>query len=508
MNDERAKELGKCFASYIYFTNNYVKIYDSVESAWIPFVLWPDQEELLKKIHSNQLTIILKARQLGISWLSLAYALWNVVFRPIAAVSLFSRRDNEALYMLSNDRLRGMYNNLPLWMKGRLAATTDSGHEWILNSGSAVRAFPTSAGDGYVSTLAIVDEADLAPDLNKLMRSVKPTIDNGGKLILLSRTDKSQPESEFKRIYRAAKAGDNGWAHLFIPWNSHPGRDQEWYTRQRKDILSRTGSLDDLYEQYPATDNEALAARELDKRIPPKWIEACFEEMKGIRVKGSPSVPGLVIFKAPETGKRYVLGADPAEGNPTSDDSSLHVIDVGNGEECAVMAGKFEPDVFASYLSQVSYFYNYAPAMVERNNHGHAVLQWLEEHARRTRLLPGHDAESKKKEKPVVGKPRRKNKPGWLTSKLGKAILYTICTEHFRNCANFDEEPIVSTIVLHDYITYTQLCSIEGANLSAPEGLADDRATSYALAQAGRDQMKVKSDPGGVIIATTSGWGF
>lgn len=508
VTEERAKELGKCYDSYLYFIDNYVMIYDSVESGWIPFHLWDAQRELLKQIHVNQLTIILKARQLGISWLSLAYALWSVVYRPIAAVALFSRRDNEALYMLSNDRLRGMYNHLPLWMKGRLRAETDSGHEWILSSGSAVRAFPTSAGDGYVSTLAIVDEADLAPDLNKLMRSVKPTIDNGGKLILLSRTDKSQPESEFKRIYRASKTGENGWSHLFIPWYAHPGRNNEWYQRQRKDILSRTGSLDDLYEQYPATDTEALAARVLDKRIPPMWVEACFDESRGIRAKGSPSLPGLVIFKEPEEGKRYVIGADPAEGNPTSDDSSLHVVDVDKGEECAVMSGKSEPDVFASYLAQVSAYYNHAPALVERNNHGHAVIQWLDEHARRIRLLPGHDAEGKKNEKPVLGKPRRKNKPGWLTSKLGKAILYTICTEHFRVNANYDEEGSVSTVVLHDFKTYTQLVNIEGATLSAPEGLADDRATSYALAIAGREQLKVKSDPGGVIIATAQGWGF
>lgn len=505
MTKERAVEIGKCYDSYLYFIHNYVKIYDSVESNWIPFHLWDAQRDLLKQIHVNQLTIILKARQLGISWLALSYALWNVVFRPIASVGLFSRRDNEALYMLSNDRLRGMYNNLPLWMKGTLVPTTDSGHEWVLSSGSAIRAFPTSAGDGYVNTLAIVDEADLAPDLNKLMRSVKPTIDNGGKLILLSRVDKSVPNSEFKQIYRGAKRGDNGWSYLFLPWSTHPGRDDAWYDRQRRDVMSRTGSLDDLWEQYPATDTEALSSRTLDKRIPPMWIEACYREMKGIRVRESPALFGLTIFLAPEPGVRYVIGADPAEGNPTSDDSSLTVVKVDSGEEVATFSGKFEPDVFAMYLTQISVFYNYAPALVERNNHGHAVIQWLEEHSRRVRLLPGHDAEPKKAPR---GKVRKKNKAGWLTNKLGKAILYTICTEHFRTCANFDEEGGKSTIVLHDFTTYQQLMSIEGATLSAPEGDMDDRATSYSLAQAGRDQLKVKSDGGGVLVSSVRGWGY
>ena len=43
------------------------------------------------------------------------------------------------------------------------------------------------------------------PDLNRLLRRVKPSIDAGGRIMLVSRSDKANPESEFKRIYRAAK---------------------------------------------------------------------------------------------------------------------------------------------------------------------------------------------------------------------------------------------------------------------------------------------------------------
>lgn len=408
--------------------------------------------------------------------------------------------------MLSNDRLRGMFNALPEWIKAGHETITGSGHEWILSNGSAVRAFPTSAGDGYVSTLAIVDEADLSPDLNKLMRSVKPTIDNGGKLILLSRVDKSQPESEFKNIYRGARKDENGWFGVFLPWYSHPARDAAWYERQKKDIMSRTGSLDDLYEQYPATDTEALSARSLDKRIPPMWIEVCYREMIAKPSHRSPSIPGLQVYYEPIPGTRYVLGADPAEGNPTSDDSSLTVVRLDNGEEVAHLSGKFEPSVFASYIRNMSEYYNLASAMVERNNHGHAVIQWLEEHARRVKLLPGHDAEPRKPKK--TGTRRRKIKAGWLTSTLGKSILYTIVTDHFRKSANFDKPEEGSTIVLHNFGTYMQLSSIEGASLSAPEGLHDDKADSYALAQAGRVQLRNSGDTGGLVMGATKGWGF
>jgi len=505
INEERAEQLGICVDNYVHFIHNYCKIYDSISSEWIPFRLWKEQRELLHTIHGNQLTVILKARQLGISWLTLSYALWQVMFRPIAAVSIFSRRETEALYLIGQDRLRGMFNELPAWMKTGHTSVVNSGREWALSTKSAVRAFPTSAGDSYVSTLAIVDEADLSPDLNMLMGAVKPTIDNGGKMVLLSRVNKSEPESEFKAIYRGAVNGENGWVPVFLPWHVNPHRDADWYERQRKDILSRTGALDDLYEQYPATDVEALSEKTLDKRIPPMWLGMCFEPMASILPKGSPSIPGLDIYKAPIPGARYVMGADPAEGNVNSDDSSLTVVDMESGEEQALLAGKFEPAVFSSYIAMVSAYYNYAPALVERNNHGHSVIQWLEEHARRTRLLLGHDAETHKRDRKNRAK-RKAMKKGWLSSTLGKTILYTNCTEFIRTSANVDNPEVGSKKVIHSRSTHDQLASIESATLSAPQGRHDDRADSFALAQTGRKQI---ADIGkGAVLAVTGGKGW
>lgn len=470
---DRAHELGKCYADPIYFVATYCKIYDSVTSDWIPFDLWPAQRQALRVIHDNRLVVILKARQIGLTWVCLGYALWQIIFRPIAAVGLFSRRDTEALYLMGQDRLRGMYRQLPDWMKTGHDPVVDSGHEWALANGSAVRGFPTSAGDSYVSTLAIIDEADLAPDLNRMMRAVKPTIDNGGKLVLLSRVDKSMPNSEFKNIYRAAHAGENGWTPIFLPWSVHPGRNKAWYDAQKRDIESRTGALDDLHELYPSTPSEALAPRSLDKRIHPAWIEACYAEMKPLKhVSGAPSLPGLEIYKPPVLGRKYVIGGDPAEGNPNSDDSALTVVDVVTGEECAVLAGKYEPSTFGGYIKLVSVYYNHAPAMVERNNHGHAVIQWLQDNARRVRLLHGHDWD--------VDTHDKEDKRGWMSSTLGKALLYTECADHFKQNAES------KTIVLHSEASWHQLSSIEGATLRAPDGMHDDRADSYALAIVGR----------------------
>jgi hypothetical protein len=427
------------------------------ESAdWVPFKLWPAQRDAARQFQDHRLVVILKARQLGLTWLALAFALWHVLLHPIATVLVFSRRDDEAVDLLA--RLKGMYKRLPPWLRFQ-RVVKDNDHEWELDNGSRVLAFPSTAGDSYTATLAIIDEADLTPDLDALMRAVKPTIDAGGKMLLVSRADKKKPESSFKKIYRAARAGESDWRPIFLPWNARPDRDAAWYETQRRDVLARTGSLDDLAEQYPTTDLEALSPRSLDKRLLPAWLQQCYVEQRPIDAEGAPAIPGLAVYAVPVPERKYVLGADPAEGNPTSDDSALTVLDCETGEEVAALAGRFEPAVFASHAYVIAKFFNRAAILCERNNHGHAVLLWLRDHGEGVRLLRGKD-----------------DKDGWLSSTLGKTAMYDNCADACKN----------AEVILHSFTTYMQLSSIDGSTLRAPDGQMDDRADGFALAVCGR----------------------
>jgi hypothetical protein len=387
------------------------------------------------------------------TWLMLGYALWLMIFHPIATVLLFSKRDDEAVYLLGDERLRGMYYRLPDWMQAE-RVTTDDRHIFGLSNGSIARAFPTSAGDSYTATFALADEFDLVEDQGGLLNRVKPTIDAGGKMAIISRVDKRTPNSRFKQIYRAAKAGLNSWKAVFLPWNAHPGRTQEWYERQKQDVLAATGALDDLYEQYPETDTQALAGKTLDKRIAAAWLEQCYVEMASLHPTSAPAIPGLSLYRLPEPGVKYAGGVDPAEGNPTSDDSSFTFVDCRTQEEVAHLSGKLQPEVLAAHADTVGTFYNNADLLVERNNHGHTVILWLRDYSPLT-LLYGHD-----------------RKVGWHTTSLSKALLYDRAANTFRD----------GDTILHTFLTQQQLGSIEGATLSAPPGEMDDRAMSYVLA--------------------------
>jgi hypothetical protein len=448
------REILKCRRSPAYFLDTYVKIFDAPTRDWVPFRLWDAQVDTLQEIDLHRLICILKARQLGLTWLVLGYALSQAVLHPAATILLFSRRDDEAVDMLKT-RLRGMYNHLPDWLKVSYFRV-DNDHEWHLSNGSRFLALPTTGGDSYTASLAIVDEADLVPDLEHLMGAVKPTIDAGGRMILLSRPDKSKPQSPFKCIYKAGKETGNQWRSIFLPWNSRPDRDAGWYELQTADIVQRTASLDGVHEQYPASDAEALAPRSLDKRVAAPWLLQCYQERLPLSQlpRSAPSIPGLEVYALPLPGHVYVIGADPAEGNPTSDDSSLTVLDRDSGQEAASLSGKFQPATLAAHADAIGWWYNGAGIMVERNNHGHAVLLWLRDHSKLRRLW-GHD-----------------RKEGWLSNSKGKTLLYDGAADAFRE----------KDTVLHSFATFAQLASIEGSSLRAPQGERDDRADSYALA--------------------------
>jgi hypothetical protein len=460
-NAEHAEAITRCEAETAYFIKTYCQIEDLRAKNWVPFALWPEQERVLREIEASSLrkTIILKARQLGLSWLMLAYALWRMRFRPIERVLIFSYREAEAKDLLK--RLREMHKRLPTWLQ----LQTREGREfednkltWDLSNGSSAKAFPTTGGRSYTASLVIADEADFAPDFGDLLKRVEPTVDASGQLLVLSTVDKDQPESDFKRVYRAATKHENDWHHVFLPWHARPDRSPDWYERQKADKLANTGALDDVYQEYPATPAEALMPRTLNKRIPPEWLNRCQAEATPITPPNAPAIPGLVIYKAPIPGRLYDIGADPAEGLAGGDDSAATVLDHVSGEEVASLAGKIAPDQFASAIDQVGRYFNHAAILVERNNHGHAVISGLRSSPLPLYFEPGREDEE--------------GREGWATTAKSKAELYIVAAHAFRE----------GQTTIHSDETMLQLASIDHATLNAPPGQHDDRAVSYVLA--------------------------
>lgn len=83
----------------------------------------------------------------------------------------------------------------------------------------------------------------------------------------------------------------------------------------------------------------------------------------------------LTVFKAPEKGKKYVIGADVAEGLEGGDSSSARIYMADTMEEVAFFHGKIDPDHFGEVLVELAKIYFEALLIPEVNNMGHTTLE-------------------------------------------------------------------------------------------------------------------------------------
>src|SRR5690606_19196397 len=84
------------------------------EGLAVPFRLWPAQVEVLEAFVHHRRVIVLKARQLGLTWLALAYAAWRMVHRPGYQVVALSKREDDAKELVR--RMAFILRHLPRWM--------------------------------------------------------------------------------------------------------------------------------------------------------------------------------------------------------------------------------------------------------------------------------------------------------------------------------------------------------------------------------------------------------
>ena len=77
----QVKEIIRCGKDPIYFFNKYVKIQHPTKGS-IRFNTYPFQDDCVNDFRSNRFNIVLKSRQLGLSTITAAYAMWMVSLTP------------------------------------------------------------------------------------------------------------------------------------------------------------------------------------------------------------------------------------------------------------------------------------------------------------------------------------------------------------------------------------------------------------------------------------------
>lgn len=233
-----------------YFVQEYVSIEDRDSPAVsIPFHLWPKQIGVLLSFISDRLIQILKARQLGQTWLALAYACWSMIFKPGFSVIALSKTEDDAKELVR--RVKFILSHLPQWMFGgtRWDATKESVTIYHKEP-STLQSFAASenAGRSFTASLLLLDEWAFQQWAREIWRAAFPSINRptGGQVIGLSTIERGT-------LFEELWLGDNGFKKIFLPWTTDPRRTQSWYEETKKQLGDST------LAEYPATVEEAFA---------------------------------------------------------------------------------------------------------------------------------------------------------------------------------------------------------------------------------------------------------
>lgn len=177
------QEYKKCIDDPVYFMKKYVKIQHPVRGT-ISFDLFPFQEETLRLLIKNDLNIILKSRQMGISTLTAAYSLWLMTFHDDKNILCISITQETAKEIVT--RVRFANDNLPTWLK--VQCVEDNRLSLRLKNGSQIKAVSSAgtAGRSSALSLLILDEAAFIDNIEEIWLSSQYTLSTGGRAILLS----------------------------------------------------------------------------------------------------------------------------------------------------------------------------------------------------------------------------------------------------------------------------------------------------------------------------------
>lgn len=504
-------EWRRCAADPAYFIDNYgyIIMKDGTVQRWR---LWPVQRELLAEWQQGISTVAVKARQLGITTLSIHFAFWEVLFRDAVRWFVVSKEEGSAKDAMS--RLRATKDRLPAWMTDRATSRsmTDADGGRVRRRDKMDAVTQLSYGMSRLEILTstpksvqgksgkfILDEFAAHSDQSRIYQLVLPAFDGGGQAIIIANGD---GENTFYHIYQKAKKGENAFTPHFFSWRDDPTRDQSWYEAMRRQFLTDNPDADEyaFKAQFPETEEEAFFLHgnsRFDMATLNKWSQIMRDERsaraseyghlgfhKGFMVIADEKKPhdyrfdrhptGRVrMYELPEEGAEYVVAVDAAGGSQAGDYCVAMVgkirRDIQGIEQVCVYQAKVETLQLAEVALRLGYFYNEALMVIETgaSGHGTAVANIVKEDYfnlyRQVRTSRFIDDE--------------KEELGFSTNRKSKGMLIDNIANWIGRCVD-GEWVVEPRYILHDADTLQELNRYQidpkTGEAGAPKGSNDD----------------------------------
>lgn len=155
-----------------------------------PIPILPYVKPLFDTFDQEQITLLVKSRQMMASWLACAYALHTMLFTPHRLVMLISEKFDKSAALV--ERMRFIYQKMDPWLISMCPTDRQMRDMPIgtLSLANGSRAIGVPEGPDqvrmYTSSLIIIDEADFHQMFEKTYEACAPSIFGGGKMIVMS----------------------------------------------------------------------------------------------------------------------------------------------------------------------------------------------------------------------------------------------------------------------------------------------------------------------------------
>lgn len=367
------EEIAKCATDIEYFASNYVYVVDP-DLGKILITLREYQKKLLKHLFNNRFSVLLASRQIGKSLCASIFMLHYVLFNKDKKAVILA---NKAI--ISKEifqKIRTAYEKLPYWLQIGVV-------EWQkttcrLENGSGISSEATTAEGlrGITANCILLDEFAFI-DRNiadEFFASMYPTISASkeSKIIIVSTPNGL---NLFHELWSKANRGKNSFAPLRIDYSEVEGRDEKWKDETIKNIGNRRFQQE-YGNNFIGSTATLIKGSVLEMFDSVEPIETLYDGKFKIYVK--PIIDRVVNSRVIK-GRIYSAGIDTAKG--TGNDSSvINIFDITTypfRQVAIYRANDITTRKFAEVVVEIAKMYNNAFVMVENNDIGQAVVDYI-----------------------------------------------------------------------------------------------------------------------------------
>lgn len=473
---------------------------DRDTGAMVPFRFNPSQRKIMTKLQAHMdkkrhaWVIFLKARRLGISRWSSAYADAHCLHKVNANAKVVAQLTETGKEMY--DQCGEFADQLPMRLPLRTQREMYFPHSGGVSKLSRATAKTVIGGRGLTHSFLHLTEAAFYPGEDSfisLLNTVSAADPDNVVVIETTANGLEGPGETYYNYWKGAESGDNEFLAIFLPWWEDPASRlpdelapdapadeyETWLMRDFKCSKGQIawyrstletkcgGSIYKWRQEYPATPDEAFisSGEPIFDPIELEYMRSsCCDPIAKGDIQGPPGdmffmekrEGPLYLWEKPAPLTHYFVGVDAAKGVEEGDFAAIVGWNAETGAQAFRYAGRVGPEALAEKVNHLCRWYNKAMVNVEvTGGWGYIVVKALRDQFH----YPNQYLWRSRDDKPDT-KPRQAL--GWETTDRTRQMLFNVFRTSVRNSLpkNYGDGQLVQNkeIVVRDIQLYSQ-CS-------------------------------------------------